>query len=61
MVGTWMLGLGVQHAYDTAFCCTDSESCGKTEAEVKAEAAAKVRSCTRMLKWHAACCVRGAA
>lgn len=29
MVGSWLLGLDVQHVYESAFCCTDVASCGR--------------------------------
>jgi hypothetical protein len=28
MVGAWLLGLDVQHTYDSAFCCGDVVNCG---------------------------------
>jgi hypothetical protein len=31
MVGAWMLGLDVQHTYDTAFCCADVALCNQQD------------------------------
>jgi hypothetical protein len=30
MVGSWMLGLNVEHTFDSAFCCGDASVCQAT-------------------------------
>jgi hypothetical protein len=34
MVGSWMLGLNVEHTFDSAFCCSDMSVCQATAAKL---------------------------